>query len=71
MTICHPDRMAHRPYPSRERALHQLDRHYPKQPPLDASAWGPDAQTAGRNLQAGFAALPTARDYVLSLRRPA
>lgn len=62
--------MAHRPYPDRERALRQLDRHYPGRQPLTAYAWGPGGRTAGERLHAAFASLPKARDYVLSTRRP-
>ncbi|MFI1723904.1 hypothetical protein [Streptomyces sp. NPDC020489] len=62
--------MSLRPYPSQARALRQVMRRHRNDVPgqlLRAGQTG--GRTAGERLRAGFAALPSAGDYVISTRR--
>ncbi|MFE0470445.1 hypothetical protein ACFW2V_02365 [Streptomyces sp. NPDC058947] len=66
--------MAYRPYPNADRALRQLDRHYPPAPVIPMSpalravgdAIGQFRENAQRAAGLGFGA----GTYVLSTRRP-
>ncbi|MET9813124.1 hypothetical protein [Streptomyces sp. NPDC006355] len=60
--------MSYRPYPNPERALKQLDRHYPPAPVIPLAERIRTAIRAGqeRVVQQGFGA----GTYVLSTRRP-
>ncbi|WP_217235485.1 hypothetical protein [Streptomyces sp. AC555_RSS877] len=67
--------MSYRPYPDRERALKQLDRHYP---PAPVAALSPALQSVGEGFQQIRAGLRQAAEqgfgtgaYVLSTRRDA
>lgn len=66
--------MSYRPYPNPERALKQLDRHYPPAPVIQLS---PAMQSVGEGFQRIRTGLRQAAEqgfgagtYVLSTRRP-
>ncbi|MER7053518.1 hypothetical protein [Streptomyces sp. NPDC000351] len=64
--------MAHRPYPSRERALNQLGRHYPNPPVVELECLRPIGEAFDRlreNTKAAYANAEAAGTYVLSTRR--
>ncbi|MFI0135563.1 hypothetical protein [Streptomyces luteogriseus] len=63
--------MSYRPYPNRERALKQLDRHYP--PVIELECLRPMADSVAKlraNTQRAAGQGFGAGTYVLSTRRP-
>jgi hypothetical protein len=65
--------MSYRPYPNPERALKQLDRHYPPAPVIQLECLRPMAESfAKRRVDTQRAARQGfgAGTYVLSTRRP-
>lgn len=63
--------MAHRPYPSIDRALHQIGRHYPDAPVIPMSPAMQSAADGFLRISGGLQqAAQRAGTYVLSTRRP-
>jgi hypothetical protein len=66
--------MAHRPYPSIDRALHQIGRHYPDVPVIPMSPAMKSAADGFQRIREGLRQATQqglgAGTYVLSTRRP-
>ena len=75
MRLCHPDDMAYRPYPNRDRALKQLarkERVEVRHWITPAGAIAEEYDFPGQSFDALAARMPAPREgtYVLSTRRP-
>jgi len=65
--------MAYRPYPNVDRALRQLDRHYPPAPVVELECLRPLGEVFTQmrdSAQRALAGADGAGRYVLSTRRP-